>query len=111
MALGRIIKPSRGGRMLISRTTGSASVVPELVYADVAEAIEWLCDTFGFTEIWRAGGHRARLAYGNGVVILADDDADYGRATPISNGALSCSVMVKVEDLDAHHDNARRRGA
>jgi hypothetical protein len=29
--------------------------VPELVYADVAQAIDWLCDTFVFTEIWRAG--------------------------------------------------------
>ena len=42
--------------MLISRTTGSASVVPELVYADVAEAIQWLCETFGFAELWRLFG-------------------------------------------------------
>jgi uncharacterized glyoxalase superfamily protein PhnB len=97
--------------MLISRTTGSASVVPELVYADVAEAVDWLCDAFGFTEIWRAGGHRARLAYGNGVVILADEDPGYGRVTPTADGARSCSVMVKVDDVQAHHDHARRRGA
>jgi uncharacterized glyoxalase superfamily protein PhnB len=37
--------------MLISRTTGSASVVPELVYADVVEAIQWLCEAFGFAEL------------------------------------------------------------
>lgn len=97
--------------MLISRTTGSASVVPELVYADVAEAIDWLRDTFGFTEIWRAGGHRARLAYGNGVVIIADGDPAYGRVPPTADGVQSFSVMVKVGDVDAHHDHARRRGA
>lgn len=97
--------------MLISRTTGSASVVPELVYADVAAAIDWLCGTFGFTEIWRAGGHRARLAYGNGVVIIADEDPVYGRVAPSTDGARSCAVMVKVDDVDAHHERARRRGA
>jgi hypothetical protein len=31
--------------MLIGRTTGTASVVPELVYADVVEAVQWLCET------------------------------------------------------------------
>jgi uncharacterized glyoxalase superfamily protein PhnB len=97
--------------MLISRTTGTASVVPELVYADVVEAIGWLCETFGFTELWRAGGHRARLAFGNGVVILADHDPSYGRSVPDSSALRSHSVMVKVDDVDAHHARARQRGA
>jgi uncharacterized glyoxalase superfamily protein PhnB len=97
--------------MLISRTTGSASVVPELVYADVEKAIRWLCDTFGFTEVWRIEGHRARLAFGNGVVIVADHDPRHGRALPDEGELRSHSVMVKVEDVDAHHDHARRQGA
>jgi uncharacterized glyoxalase superfamily protein PhnB len=97
--------------MLISRTTGSASVVPELVYADVGEAADWLCETFGFTEQWRADGHRARVAFGNGTVILADADPQYGRAIPGRTGARSHAVMVKVEDVDAHHDHARSHGA
>ena len=97
--------------MLISRTTGSASVVPELVYPDVGEAVDWLCETFGFDELWRAGGHRARLAFGNGVVIVADHDPDYRRAVPERRDLRSYSIMVKVEDVDAHHDHARQRGA
>jgi uncharacterized glyoxalase superfamily protein PhnB len=96
---------------LISRTTGSASVVPELVYADVGEAVDWLCETFGFTELWRADGHRARVAFGNGVVIVADADAQYGRAAPGSGGLRSHAVMVKVDDVNAHHDHAREHGA
>jgi uncharacterized glyoxalase superfamily protein PhnB len=68
--------------MLINRTTGSASVVPELVYVDVEQAVDWLCAAFGCTELWRAGGHRARIAFGNGVLIVADADPDYGRAAP-----------------------------
>jgi uncharacterized glyoxalase superfamily protein PhnB len=97
--------------MLISRTTGSASVVPELVYADVDEAVDWLCETFGFTELWRAGGHRARVTFGNGTVIVADADAQYGRAVPDRTGVQSHAVMVKVSNVDAHHDHARQRGA
>jgi uncharacterized glyoxalase superfamily protein PhnB len=97
--------------MLISRTTGSASVIPELVYPDVAAAIDWLCQTFGFTELWRAGDHRARLAFGNGMVIVADADEQYGRVVPASGGSRSHSVMVKVEDVDAHHAQAQQRGA
>lgn len=97
--------------MLVSRTTGSASIVPELVYADVEAAIDWLCDAFGFTELWRAGGHRARLAFGNGVVIVADHDPHYGRAVPKPSNVRSFAVMVKVDDVDAHHDRARAHGA
>jgi uncharacterized glyoxalase superfamily protein PhnB len=97
--------------VLISRTTGSASVVPELVYADVDEAIHWLSEAFGFTELWRAHGHRARLALGNGVVIVADADPQYERAIPARGEPRSHAVMVKVDDVDAHYDRARERGA
>ncbi|WP_426243093.1 VOC family protein [Nocardioides sp. LHG3406-4] len=97
--------------MVINRTTGSSSVVPELVYADVERAIEWLCATFGFIEIWRAGGHRARLPLGKGVVILADADPRYGRTAPPREGPHSHAVMVKVDDVDAHHERAQQHGA
>jgi uncharacterized glyoxalase superfamily protein PhnB len=97
--------------MLISRTTGSASVVPELVYPDVEQAVRWLCETFGFEEQWRADGHRARIAFGNGVVIVADHDPDYGRAAPEADGLRSYSIMVKVENVDAHYAHARTSNA
>jgi uncharacterized glyoxalase superfamily protein PhnB len=97
--------------MLVNRTTGSASIVPELVYSDVEAAIDWLCEAFGFTELWRAGGHRARLAFGNGVVIVADHDPTHGRAVPEPSNVRSFAVMVKVDDVDAHHDHARSTGA
>ena len=97
--------------MLINRTTGSASVVPELVYDDVEQAIGWLCGTFGFTELWRAGRHRARLGFGNGVVIIADDDPLHGRSAPKRSESHSHAVMVRVDDVDAHHEHAREHGA
>jgi uncharacterized glyoxalase superfamily protein PhnB len=93
--------------MVTNRTMGPASVVPELVYADVGTAIDWLCDTFGFEEMWRAGNHRARLRYGNGVLVVAD--TTNGRTIP--TGGCTHGVMVQVDDVDAHYEHARNRGA
>ena len=36
--------------MVINRSAPGATVVPVLVYEDVAKAVDWLCDTFGFME-------------------------------------------------------------
>jgi uncharacterized glyoxalase superfamily protein PhnB len=98
--------------VLVNRTMGSASVVPELVYEDVGNAVDWLCETFGFTEMWRAGNHRARLRFGNGIVVVADADPANGRKVPDPGGSAHAqSTMVQVEDADAHHQHARRCGA
>jgi uncharacterized glyoxalase superfamily protein PhnB len=43
--------------MLANRSMPACTVIPELVYEDVDEAVEWLCETFGFAERWRAGSH------------------------------------------------------
>jgi uncharacterized glyoxalase superfamily protein PhnB len=95
-----------------NRTMGSASVVPELVYDDVGKAVDWLCDAFGFTEMWRAGNHRARIRFGNGILVVADADPANGRKSPApGEAAHTHSTMVQVEDADAHHDHARQRGA
>jgi uncharacterized glyoxalase superfamily protein PhnB len=45
--------------MLANRSMPRSTVIPVLAYKDVVEAVEWLCETFGFTERWRAGNHRA----------------------------------------------------
>jgi uncharacterized glyoxalase superfamily protein PhnB len=86
---------------------GSASIVPELVYEDVGAAIDWLCDTFGFEEMWRIENHRARLKYGNGVLVVTD--ANNGRSTP--GEGFTHGVMVHVADVDAHYERAVQRGA
>jgi hypothetical protein len=67
----------------------------------VGEAVDWLCETFGFTELWRAGGHRARVGFGNGVLILADADAQYRRAADRSAAASDEALRVRVSyDLE-----------
>jgi uncharacterized glyoxalase superfamily protein PhnB len=101
-----------------NRTMPAATILPVLVYDDVSQACDWLCRVFGFRERWRAGDHRAQLAFGNGVLVVAE--ARVGGAgepregyefAPDADGPISHSVVVRVEDADAHHADARDNGA
>ena len=87
-----------------NRTMPAAAVIPELVYNDVGEAIDWLCDRFGFVERWRVGDHRAQLSFGNGTVVVTEPRTS--RALPGPQ-----SLLVRVDNADAHYDRARQRGA
>jgi uncharacterized glyoxalase superfamily protein PhnB len=86
--------------MLVNRSMPAATVIPVLAYEDVGQAVEWLCETFGFTERWRAGNHRAQLAVGDGAVAVTEGQA-----------SAATTVMVRVEDATRHHEHARARGA
>ena len=80
------------------------TVIPELVYDDVTEAIDWLCDTFGLVERWRAGDHRAQLAIGRCTVAITEP-----RTSNVRPGARD--LLVRVPDAAAHCEVARARGA
>ena len=105
--------------MLRNRSMPACTVIPELVYEDVGEAVAWLCETFGFVVRWRAGSHRAQLALGDGAIVVAEqrrgtgwsDKLDSAEFRPPRAGEVSHSVLVRVEDADAHHLQARRLGA
>ena len=87
--------------MLANRSMPSSTVIPVLPYEDLGQAIDWLCTSFGFTERWRAGSHRAQLAVGDGAVALTEQ----------RDVRSISSVLVRVEDVDGHHANAERHGA
>jgi uncharacterized glyoxalase superfamily protein PhnB len=95
--------------MRANRSMPRSPVIPELVYPDVRAAVAWLCDAFGFAERWTAGGHRAQLAVGDAAVVVMADDGG-GRGTPDAR-AITHGVMVRVEDVDAHHARAQLHGA
>ena len=98
--------------MVVNRTAGTASVVPELVYPDVGKAVDWLCEVFGFTEMWRVGNHRARIRFGNGILVVADANETYGRRAPEPGESdRTHGTMLHVDDVDAHYDHAREAGA
>jgi uncharacterized glyoxalase superfamily protein PhnB len=84
-----------------NRSMMRASVIPELGYEDVREAVDWLCRAFGFRERLRIGDHRAQLVFGDGDGAVAVSD----------NGPAQGGVMVRVDDADRHHEQAVRNGA
>ncbi len=92
-----------------NRSMPTSTVIPELIYADVREAVAWLSAAFGFAERVRIGeNHRAQLRFGDGALIVADVRGD---RRPPRHGEVTHSVMVRVDDARAHCERARAHGA
>jgi uncharacterized glyoxalase superfamily protein PhnB len=85
-----------------NRSVPSASVIPVLAYQDAVEASDWLCRAFGFAVRLRIGTHRVQLVLADGAVIAADGGA---------SGSEGLSVLVRVDDADAHCKRAAEAGA
>ena len=95
--------------MKTNRSIPAAIVVPVLIYSDVQEAVAWLGAAFGFVERVRIGeNHRAQLIVGAGAVIVADVRHDRRPPRP---GEETHSVLVRVENANAHCERARGHGA
>ena len=92
-----------------NRSIPSSTVVPVLIYPDVREAVAWLSAAFGFAERVQIGeDHRSQLSVGDGAVILGDVRHDRRPPRP---GESTHSVMVRVDDANAHCERAREHGA
>jgi len=85
----------------MNRSMPPGIVIPELPYADVRKAVEWLCRSFGFAERLRIGNHRAQLTYGAGSIIV----------TQAKGSPASFSIMLQVTDIDQHYERAKQSGA
>lgn len=105
--------------MIINHSAAPGSVIPALVYEDVGAAIEWLCQTFGFTERFRYGAAKrpagAQLAVGDGAILLLapriSEWADLTEFQPPRADETSHAVYVRVANIDAHYAHAARSGA
>jgi uncharacterized glyoxalase superfamily protein PhnB len=104
--------------MLANRSVPPATVMPVLVYDDIAEAVEWLCAAFGFRERLRIGDHRSQLMFGDGAIVLGERrQGQEGEGTagiefrPPRSGEANHSLLVRVEDAEAHCEHARSHGA
>jgi uncharacterized glyoxalase superfamily protein PhnB len=92
-----------------NRSIPTAAVIPVLIYPDVREAVAWLTAAFGFVERVQIGeSHRSQLQVGDGAVIVGDVRHD---RRPPRAGEVTHSVMVRVEDANAHCAHARAHGA
>jgi uncharacterized glyoxalase superfamily protein PhnB len=87
------------------------SVLPVLAYDDVRAAVEYLTQVFGFAERVQIGDHRAQLSAGGGGGAVIVADATHGRRSPAAADGVTQSVMVRVDDVDAHYRAAVAAGA
>lgn len=95
--------------MRSNRSIPHATVIPVLIYPDVRAAVDWLATAFGFVERVQIGeDHRSQLSFGDGAVIVGDVRGD---RRPPRSGEATHSVMVRVEDVDAHRERAAANGA
>jgi uncharacterized glyoxalase superfamily protein PhnB len=105
---------SRGSRTkkIVNRSAPAATVVPVLVYEDAGKAIDWLCSAFGFTERLRAvrDGRvvNAQLSVGEGAIMVGAAGSLF---RPPRRDEVNQYVIVHVNDVDRHFEQAKRFGA
>ena len=96
--------------MLKNRSVPTDSVLPHLVYQNVAEALVWLTTTLGFTEHYRYGEvdgrvQGAQLQIGDGWIMI--ESARPGQSSPAQLGQQTQYLTLFVEDVAAHYDKVR----
>jgi uncharacterized glyoxalase superfamily protein PhnB len=88
--------------------------VPYLSYSDAPRAIAWLED-LGFTVAARQDGPdgtviHSELRWGDAVVMVASDDADY-LVPPLRGRSTGAGVYLVTDDADGMFANAVAAGA
>jgi len=97
--------------MLRNQSMPPGVIIPELAYADLGAAVTWLCDSFGFRERLRIADHRAQLVLGDASIVATQDTAERAGDITLTPSARAGRVMVRVADVDAHHQRASSAGA
>jgi uncharacterized glyoxalase superfamily protein PhnB len=97
-----------------------------LFYRRPAEAIDWLCDAFGFEVRLKVEGEpgqiiHSELMYGQAMIMVGGDGSTgAGTDQPFKalytspldlGGRITGSLCMFVDDADAHCAHARTRGA
>ncbi len=104
--------------MSVPKTT-TATIIPTMRYPDANAAIEWLCETFGFTRHLVVEGDEgliahAQLTFGNGMIMLGSARNDeFGKQQGPASGddVVTQSPYIIVADIDDHYAAAVANGA
>ena len=89
-------------------------ISPYLYYEDVASALDWLSQAFGFRERHRIAGPggkvvHAEMALADGVIMMGNPGPDY--RNPKRLGQTTQNIYVYVDDVEAHFRHAQATGA
>jgi uncharacterized glyoxalase superfamily protein PhnB len=97
--------------MIRNRSVPTDIMLAHLTYQNVADAIAWLTQTFGFTEHYSYGEpvSGAQMHLGEAWIMLRS--ARPGEASPAQVGHSTQSLTVFVEDVDSHYQRTKSAGA
>lgn len=96
------------------------NVIPTMKYEDAPEAIEWLCRAFGFERHLVVGGdgniiEHAQLTFNGGMIMLGSVRAspfdEMQKPPKATNGIVTQSAYIVVNDVDVHYNRALAAGA
>jgi uncharacterized glyoxalase superfamily protein PhnB len=90
--------------------------LPYLYYPDAAEALAFLIEAFGFTEIEAVRDEEGRVwtaqvSTGDGVVLIGPELAEFGSRSIADPAWATSRTFVYVDDVDQHYLQARAAGA
>ena len=91
-------------------------IIPLLVYEDIPAAHDFLVKAFGFTPggvDYNKEGRpvHAEVSAGDLMIWIHRVTADHDLASQRSMGSASSGLVVHVDDVDAHYEQARAHGA
>jgi uncharacterized glyoxalase superfamily protein PhnB len=109
------------GAMMKPTPPGWSRISSAVYYDDPLAAVDWLCKAFGFVIQQKIieGGKLAHseLKYAEGLIMVGDakrvsrGEPSY-RSSPRSvGGANTQNMMLYVDDVEAHYQQARAAGA
>lgn len=108
--------------MMNPTPAGWPRISSSLYYRDAARMIDWLCEAFGFEVRLKIEGEGGRiehseLTFGDGLVMVGQERSGAQRRfetamlSPLTAGGNTQSLMLYVDDVDAHCERARKAGA
>jgi uncharacterized glyoxalase superfamily protein PhnB len=93
-----------------NRSVPTDTVMPHVVYQNLAEAMAWLTRAFGFREYYRYGAPSGGQM-GAGKAVIQVRQADSGQKSPAQLGYGTQSLTIIVDDVDGHYARAKAAGA
>ena len=96
-------------------TAIKVEIIPYIFYRDVAAALQFLRDAFGFQELMRtgtpSGGMHAEMSLEGQRIMLGQGAREWGMVSPREAKTATMGVFIYINDVDAHFAHARAAGA
>ena len=99
-----------------SPPAGYHTITPAIIVRDADKAIDFYARAFGAEEVSRMPGPdgkvmHAEIRIGDSVVMLGDENPQWGTLSPLSTNGVHGSLHIYVADADAAFERALRAGA